>query len=90
MAAAQSRGIEVVSVNPASVQGPGRATGTTRLLLDYLNGKLKNVVDATISLVDIADCTEGHLLAESRGGWGTLRAEGRPSRSGRAFNCSSA
>jgi dihydroflavonol-4-reductase len=67
LAAAQKRGVEVVSVNPASVQGPGRATGTTRLLLDYLNGKLKNVVDATISLVDIADCTEGHLLAESRG-----------------------
>jgi dihydroflavonol-4-reductase len=37
------------------------------LLLDYLNGKLKYVVDATISLVDIADCIEGHLLAESRG-----------------------
>jgi len=67
LAAAQRRGVEVVSVNPASVQGPGRATGTTRLLLDYLNGKLKNVVDATISLVDIVDCTEGHLLAESRG-----------------------
>ena len=67
LAAAKRRGIEVVAVNPASVQGPGRATGTTRLLLDYLNGKLKNVVDATISLVDIADCTEGHLLAESRG-----------------------
>lgn len=67
LAAAQRRGIEVVSVNPASVQGPGRATGTARLLLDYLNGKLKNVVDATISLVDIADCAEGHLLAESRG-----------------------
>jgi dihydroflavonol-4-reductase len=67
LAAAHRRRIEVVSVNPASVQGPGRATGTARLLLDYLNGKLKNVVDATISLVDIADCTEGHLLAESRG-----------------------
>ncbi|HET7856894.1 MAG TPA: SDR family NAD(P)-dependent oxidoreductase [Gaiellaceae bacterium] len=65
--AAHRRGIEVVSVNPASVQGPGRATGTARLLLEYLNGKLKNVVDSTISLVDIADCTEGHLLAESHG-----------------------
>jgi dihydroflavonol-4-reductase len=67
LAAARTRGIEVVSINPASVQGPGRATGTARLLLDYLNGKLKYVVDATISLVDIADCTEGHLLAESGG-----------------------
>jgi dihydroflavonol-4-reductase len=67
LAAAHTCGIEVVSVNPASVQGPGRATGTARLLLDYLNGKLKHVVDSTISLVDVADCTEGHLLAESRG-----------------------
>jgi dihydroflavonol-4-reductase len=58
---------EVVCVNPASVQGPGRATGSTRLLLDYLNGRLKMIVDSTISLVDIADCTEGHLLAEVRG-----------------------
>jgi dihydroflavonol-4-reductase len=66
LAAARSRGIELVSVNPASVQGPGRATGTARLLLDYLNGRLKYVVDSTFSLVDIADCTEGHLLAESR------------------------
>jgi dihydroflavonol-4-reductase len=67
LATARSRGIELVSVNPASVQGPGRATGTARLLLDYLNGRLKYVVDSTFSLVDIADCTEGHLLAESRG-----------------------
>jgi dihydroflavonol-4-reductase len=58
---------EVVCVSPASVQGPGRATGSTRLLLDYLNGRLKAIVDSTISLVDIADCTEGHLLAEVRG-----------------------
>jgi dihydroflavonol-4-reductase len=58
---------EVVCVSPASVQGPGRATGSTRLLLDHLNGRLKAIVDSTISLVDIADCTEGHLLAEVRG-----------------------
>jgi dihydroflavonol-4-reductase len=65
--AARETGIEVICVNPASVQGPGRATGSTRLLLDYLNGKLKAIVNSTISLVDIADCTEGHLLAEVRG-----------------------
>lgn len=67
LAAARETGIEVVCVNPASVQGPGRATGSTRLLLDYLNGKLKAIVDTTLSLVDIADCTEGHVLAEVRG-----------------------
>jgi dihydroflavonol-4-reductase len=49
------------------VQGPGRATGSAKLLLDYLNGRLKAVVDSKLSLVDIADCTEGHLLAGSRG-----------------------
>lgn len=67
LAAARETGTEIVYVNPASVQGPGRATGSARLLLEYLNGRLKAVVDSTISLVDIADCTEGHLLAEVRG-----------------------
>ncbi len=37
------------------------------MLLDYLNGRLKAVVDSKLSLVDIADCTAGHLLAGSRG-----------------------
>ena len=67
LAAAGETGVEVVCVNPASVQGPGRATGSTQLLLDYLNGRLKVVVDTTLSLIDIADCTNGHLLAASAG-----------------------
>jgi dihydroflavonol-4-reductase len=65
--AARETGTELVCVNPSSVQGPGRATGSTRLLLAYLNGRLRAVVDSTISLVDIADCTEGHVRAELRG-----------------------
>ena len=60
-------GVQVVAVNPASVQGPGRATGSARLLLDVVNGKLPLLVETTISLVDIGDCSDGHLLAESRG-----------------------
>jgi dihydroflavonol-4-reductase len=67
LAAADETRIEVICVNPASVQGPGRATGSTRLLLDYLNGRFKAVVDTTLSLIDIADCTTGHLLAASKG-----------------------
>jgi dihydroflavonol-4-reductase len=66
-AAADDAGIELVCLNPASVQGPGRASGSTKLLLDYLNGRLKAVVDSTLSLIDIADCTTGHLLAASSG-----------------------
>jgi dihydroflavonol-4-reductase len=67
LAAGRETGLDVVSVNPASVQGPGRATGSAKLLLDYVNGRIKAVVDSRLSLVDIADCTEGHLLAGARG-----------------------
>lgn len=60
-------GIELVSVNPSSVQGPGRSGGTGRILIAYLNGRLKAFVDTNLSLVDIRDCTAGHLLAAERG-----------------------
>jgi dihydroflavonol-4-reductase len=60
-------GLEVVSVNPSSVQGPGRASGTGKLLLAYLDGRLRVFVDTRFSFVDIADCVEGHLLVEARG-----------------------
>ena len=64
---ARTSPVEVVCVNPASVQGPGRTSGTATLFLDYVNGKLPAVVDSRLSVVDIADCTEGHVLAASRG-----------------------
>jgi dihydroflavonol-4-reductase len=60
-------GQEVVFVNPSSVQGPGRAGGTGRLLIAFLNGRLKVFVDTVVSLVDIQDCVAGHLLAAQRG-----------------------
>ena len=67
LAAARRTGRRLVCVNPASVQGPGRAGGTGRILLAYLNGRLKAFVDTHISLVDIDDTVEGHLLAAERG-----------------------
>ena len=67
METAASTGLAVVCVNPASVQGPGRTSGTARLLIGYLNGKLPAAVDAPLNVIDIADCTGGHLLAEERG-----------------------
>jgi dihydroflavonol-4-reductase len=60
-------GLDVVCVNPASVQGPGRATGTAKMLLAQLDGRLKVFVDTRFSVVDIDDCTRGHLLAAERG-----------------------
>jgi len=65
--AAGDAGQEVVYVNPSSVQGPGRAGGTGRFLLAFLDGRMKVFIDASFSLVDIRDCVEGHLLAAERG-----------------------
>jgi dihydroflavonol-4-reductase len=64
---ARSLDVDVVCVNPSSAQGPGRAGGTGRILVLFLNGKLKIAVRTRVSLVDLADCTEGHLLAETKG-----------------------
>lgn len=63
----EQTGVEVVVVNPSSVQGPGRASGTGRLFLDLVNGLIPGVVDSRFSIVDIDDCARGHLLAERHG-----------------------
>ena len=66
-AAARAVGLDLVAVNPSSVQGPGRAGGTGRILIAYLNGKLKVFVNTRLSIVDIDDTVEGHILAAERG-----------------------
>jgi dihydroflavonol-4-reductase len=67
LAAARETGQDVVLVNPSSAQGPGRAGGTGRFLLAFLDGRMKVFVQTNVSLVDIADCVQGHLLAAERG-----------------------
>ena len=67
MAAARAAGPPVVLVNPSSVQGPGRRTGTGRLLVDFLRRPLLAAVDTRFSLVDIDDCSDGHLAAATLG-----------------------
>jgi dihydroflavonol-4-reductase len=67
LAAAAEIGQDVVSVNPSSVQGPGRASGTGRILLAFLDGRLRVFVQTYVSMLDIGDCVEGHLLAAERG-----------------------
>lgn len=59
--------LDVVVVNPSSVQGPGRATGTGRILLAAARGRLPVTIETAISVVDIDDCARGHLLAAERG-----------------------
>ena len=81
---AASIGLDVVAVNPSSVQGPGRTGGTARILLGYLRGRLRFAVDTRMSLVFIDDVVEAHLAAERFGrpgqrylvsGWTTTVAE---------------
>jgi len=54
---------EFVSVNPSSVQGPGRVSGTAKLLISTLNKTYPPLIRNNISIVDIDDCTEGHYQA---------------------------
>ena len=66
-AAAAETGGEGIAVNPSSVQGPPRTGGNGGIIIAYLNGKLPAFVDTYVSVVDIQDCVEGHLLAAERG-----------------------
>jgi dihydroflavonol-4-reductase len=61
------RGVEVVAVNPSSVQGPGRTTGTAAVFLGYLNGRLPFDLPARFGFCYTLDCVNGHLLAETNG-----------------------
>ncbi len=67
LALGEDLGMAVVCVNPSSVQGPGRTTGSARLFLDLVTRRRPMIVDTWLSLVDIDDCAEGHLLAEDAG-----------------------
>ncbi len=67
MLLAERGDLDVVVVNPSSVQGPGRASGTGRILLEAARGRARLLVDTVFSLVDIEDCARGHLLAAERG-----------------------
>ncbi len=67
LATGREVGVEVVSVNPSSVQGPGRAGGTGKILLAVIDGRMKVFIDTTISVVDMQDCLAAHLLAAERG-----------------------
>ena len=64
---AEETTVELVVVNPSSVQGPGRASGTGKLFLDLINGKIPAIIDSRFSIIDIEDCARGHVLAETNG-----------------------
>ena len=65
-------GTEVIAVRPASVQGPGRASGSTAIIIDIVSGRLPFAVDTTVSVVDIDDCSVGHRAAARHGDPGAV------------------
>ena len=75
LAAAARTGTDVVIVNPSYVLGApvdrSRAGETsTRVIGNYLRGRLPAVVDGEVNLVDVRDVAAGHLAAAERGGAG--------------------
>jgi dihydroflavonol-4-reductase len=60
-------GIDVVSVNPSSVQGPGRETGSARLLINVARSRTAVLIRSWFSVVDVDDCAMAHTAAEEHG-----------------------
>jgi dihydroflavonol-4-reductase len=72
LSAAARLGIEVVIVNPSYVLGvpvdpsqPGETS--TRMIGNYLRGRLPAVVDGRTDFADVRDVARGHLRAAERG-----------------------
>jgi dihydroflavonol-4-reductase len=71
-AAGARLGVEVVATNPSYVLGvaadpsqPGE--NSTRVIGNYLRGRLPAVMDGEINIVDVRDVAAGHLKAAERG-----------------------
>ncbi|HEX8052771.1 MAG TPA: NAD-dependent epimerase/dehydratase family protein [Thermoleophilaceae bacterium] len=64
-------GVEVVVVHPGYVLGPPvrpeDSGGSSRVVCQYLRGRLPAVVGGDTNLVDVRDVAEGHVLAAERG-----------------------
>jgi dihydroflavonol-4-reductase len=70
--AGERLGVEIVAVNPAYVLGvpvnralPGETS--TRIVGNYLRGRLPAIVDSYTSIVDVEDVADGHLRAARSG-----------------------
>ncbi len=61
-------GAPVVIVNPTMPVGPGDrgVSPPTRLIRDFLQGRLPAVMDCTLNLIDVRDVADGLVLAMSR------------------------
>jgi len=64
-----ARGLPAVIVHPTTVIGSGdrRPTPTGRIIVHFINGRMKAYADTILSVVDVEDVAEGHVLALERG-----------------------
>ncbi len=65
-------GVDVVAACPSYVLGPALnrmrpGETSTRIVANYLRGRLPAIVDAYTNVVDVEDVAAGHLLAAARG-----------------------
>lgn len=72
IAAGERVGVEVIVVNPAYVLGPAYNRSkpgetSTRIVGNYMRGRLPAIVDSCTNFVDVEDAAEGHLLAADAG-----------------------
>ncbi len=67
MERARTLGVDLICVNPSSVQGRGRTRGTAKWLIRYADGRLHWMVDTRVSLVAVDDCVLAHLQAARLG-----------------------
>jgi dihydroflavonol-4-reductase len=72
LGAAERLGIDTVAVCPSYVLGPAynrRLPGetSTRIVANYMRGRLPAVVDSYTNIVDVEDVARGHLLAADEG-----------------------
>jgi dihydroflavonol-4-reductase len=63
-----AQGLPLVCVNPAICFGAGdHLLSSTRLVRSFLLGRIPVYADGAVSVVDVRDVAEGHLLADRRG-----------------------
>jgi dihydroflavonol-4-reductase len=64
-----ARGLPGVIVHPTTVIGTGdrRPTPTGRIIVHFINGRMKAYAGTILSVVDVEDVAEGHVLALERG-----------------------
>jgi dihydroflavonol-4-reductase len=70
--AAERHGVELVVVNPGYVLGPPLehrrdAANSSRIVGNYLRGRLPAVIASEMNFVDVRDVAAGHLLAAEHG-----------------------